>query len=88
MCGEYTSGGYNQDLWVQVHNYYSKFSVEEILNVWTSLYTHIVNLLSTITDKQMELQCKTEEQKTITLEWLVMDYIDHMNHHLQQIFAK
>jgi F0F1-type ATP synthase delta subunit len=81
-------GGYNQDLWVQVHNYHSKFSVGEILNLWTSLNTQIVNLLSTITDKQMELQCKTEEQKTVTLEWLVTDYIDHMNHHLKQIFTE
>ncbi|WP_338021796.1 DinB family protein [Bacillus pakistanensis] len=80
--------GYNQDLWVQVHQYHSKFSVEEILNIWTSLNTQIIYLLSAITDEQLELQCKTEEQKAVTLEWLVTDYLDHMNHHLKQIIGK
>ncbi|CAG9613247.1 hypothetical protein BACCIP111899_02461 [Bacillus rhizoplanae] len=81
-----TIHGYNQDLWVKIHNYQHTFSTEEILNIWTSLNKRIVNLLTNVTEKQWKLPCKTEDQNIVTLEWLVTDYIDHMNHHFKQIF--
>ncbi len=46
----------------------------------------IVKLLTNVTEKQWKLPCKTEDQNIVTLEWLVTDYIDHMNHHFKQIF--
>lgn len=79
---------YNQNLWVQVHNYQHTFSTEEILHIWISLNKRIVKLLTNVTEKQWQLPCKTEDQNIVTLEWLVTDYIDHMNHHFKQIFGE
>ncbi|MGF9964266.1 DinB family protein [Bacillus rhizoplanae] len=81
-----TIHSYNQTLWVQVHNYQHTFSAEEILHIWISLNKRIVKLLTNVTEKQWQLPCKTEDQNIVTLEWLVTDYIDHMNHHFKQIF--
>ncbi|HDX9579952.1 TPA: DinB family protein [Bacillus pseudomycoides] len=83
-----TIHSYNQDLWVEIHNYQHTFSTEEILHIWISLNKRIVNLLSNVTEKQWLLPCKTEDQDIVTLEWLVTDYIDHMNHHFKQIFGE
>ncbi|MFD0770267.1 DinB family protein [Bacillus sp. CGMCC 1.60114] len=80
------SYSYNQDLWMQVHNYQHTFSTEELLHLWISLNKRIIKLLTNVTEKQLQLPCKTEDQNIVTLEWLVTDYIDHMNHHFKQIF--
>ncbi|MBP0725841.1 DinB family protein [Bacillus sp. RG28] len=82
-----TLSGYNQVLWVQVHNYQESYSIKEILNLWRSINERIVKLLSNIKENQWNLSCKLEDQTIVTLEWLVSDYIQHMNHHLKQIFS-
>ncbi|MDM5155679.1 DinB family protein [Bacillus sp. DX1.1] len=82
-----TITGYNQELWVQAHNYQRSFSSDEILQLWQSINKQIIKLLTNVKDAQWQLPCKTEEQNIVTFEWLVTDYIDHMDHHLKQIFA-
>jgi len=82
-----TLSGYNQVSWVQVHNYQESYSIEEILNLWSTINNRIIKLLSKIDEKQWNLTCKLEDQTIVTLEWLVSDYIQHMKHHLKQIFS-
>ncbi|MEN1934038.1 DinB family protein [Paenibacillus sp. 102] len=79
--------GYNQDLWVYAHNYQQSFSSNEILKLWEAINTQIIKLLNNVKNEQWQLTCKLEGQHEVTLEWLVTDYIDHMNHHLTQIFT-
>ncbi|MED4651024.1 DinB family protein [Bacillus pseudomycoides] len=80
--------GYDQDLWVQVHNYQQSFSANEILKLWEAINIQMIKLLSNVKNEHFQLTCKLEDQQEVTLEWLVTDYIDHMNHHLNQIFTK
>lgn len=83
-----TLSGYNQDLWVHTHNYQQSFSSNEILKLWEANNIQIIRLLNNVKNEQWQLTCKLEDQQEVTLEWLVTDYIDHMNHHLNQIFKK
>lgn len=80
--------GYDQDLWVQVHNYQQSFSANEILKLWEAINIQMIKLLSNVKNEHWQLTCKLEDQQEVTLEWLVTDYINHMNHHLNQIFTK
>ncbi|WP_459500189.1 DinB family protein [Bacillus sp. C1] len=80
--------GYDQDLWVYAHNYQHSFSTNEIIKLWEALNTQIIKLLNNVKNEQWQLTCKLEDKQEVTLEWLVIDYIDHMNHHLDQIFTK
>ncbi|WP_347269301.1 DinB family protein [Bacillus sp. TL12] len=82
-----TLTGYNQDSWVYAHNYQQSFSSNEILKLWEAINTQIIKLLNNVKNEQWQLICKLENQQEVTLEWLIKDYIDHMNHHLTQIFA-
>ncbi|MFS1514964.1 DinB family protein [Bacillus sp. SM2101] len=78
---------YNQDLLVKVHNYQHSFKTDDLIIVWVGLNTQIVNLLKHVTKEQWELPCLLENKQPVTLKWLVNDYINHLSHHLEQIFS-
>ncbi|MCK6255504.1 DinB family protein [Fictibacillus sp. KIGAM418] len=82
-----TLKSYNQDFFVEIHDYQHSFTVEDILQLWISINKQIAALLVNVSEEQWKLECKVDAQNIQTLEWLVRDYIDHMNHHLGQILA-
>ncbi len=82
-----TLKSYNQDFFVEIHDYQHSFTVEDILHLWISINKQIAALLVNVSEEQWKLECKVDAQNIQTLEWLVKDYIDHMNHHLGQILA-
>ncbi|MDZ5608554.1 DinB family protein [Bacillus pseudomycoides] len=82
-----TLTGYDQDSWVYAHNYQQSFSSNEILKLWEAINIQIIKLLTNVKTEQWQLPCILEDQQEVTLEWLVTDYINHMNHHLAQIFT-
>ncbi|MBY0598605.1 DinB family protein [Bacillus bingmayongensis] len=82
-----TLTGYDQDSWVYAHNYQQSFSSNEILKLWEAINIQIIKLLTNVKTEQWQLPCRLEDQQEVTLEWLVTDYINHMNHHLAQIFT-
>ncbi|MED2974623.1 DinB family protein [Fictibacillus sp. B-59209] len=82
-----TLKSYNQDFFVEIHDYQHSFTVEDILQLWISINKQIAALLVNVSEEQWKLKCQVDAQNIQTLEWLVRDYIDHMNHHLGQILA-
>ncbi|MCQ6268661.1 DinB family protein [Fictibacillus sp. WQ 8-8] len=82
-----TLKSYNQDFFVEIHDYQHSFTVEDIIHLWISINKQIAALLVNVSEEQWKLECKVDAQNIQTLEWLVKDYIDHMNHHLGQILA-
>ncbi|UZJ78561.1 DinB family protein [Fictibacillus sp. KU28468] len=82
-----TLKSYNQDFFVEIHDYQHSFTVEDILHLWISINKQIAALLVNVSEEQWKLECKADAQNIQTFEWLVRDYIDHMNHHLGQILA-
>ncbi|MES9672850.1 DinB family protein, partial [Bacillus pseudomycoides] len=50
--------GYDQDLWVQVHNYQQSFSANEILKLWEAINIQMIKLLSNVKNEHWQLTCK------------------------------
>ncbi len=75
---------YSQDEWVTVQNYCKEDS-QKILDLWKAYNTHILHIFETYPKDKLEV--KWDIQGDIqTSEWLIIDYVDHMEHHLKQIF--
>jgi len=77
---------YNQDQWVDLQGY-RDIPIEEVMNLWIGLNKKIINVISKISQDQLTLQCDIGNNQLRTLEWLIQDYLDHMEHHFNnQIF--
>jgi len=90
--------GYVQDQWVSSQNYRNE-SWAEVIQLWSSYNLHLVHVASAIRE---DVLTKPRTPHTLdqiafnlvdkndpaTLEYLIRDYLDHLRHHLNQIFAE
>jgi hypothetical protein len=90
--------GYEQDQWVNSQKYRDE-SWSEVVQLWSSYNLHLVHVASAIPE---DILTKPRSRHTLdqiafklvdkndpaTLEYLIRDYLDHLRHHLDQIFAE
>lgn len=77
---------YDQDFWVKAQNY-QNISSPEIISLWKVLNKQIVHIVENIPDEALHRACDTTktEPRIFTLEYLIQDYIDHLQYHLKTI---
>ncbi|HYG16084.1 MAG TPA: DinB family protein [Bacteroidia bacterium] len=79
---------YRQDEWVAFQEY-QHAPTEEVIELWKLLNLQICRTIDNMPPEKLEYTCdtgKTAEQLH-TLEFLIDDYIVHMQHHLKDILA-
>jgi hypothetical protein len=88
--------GYEQDRWVSVQKYHEE-SWPELIQLWSSYNLHLLHVVSAIPEA-IRTRTRTshnldqiawqmvDKNEAATLEYFIRDYVDHMRHHLNQIF--
>lgn len=90
--------GYEQDQWVNSQNYRDE-SWSELIQLWSSYNLHLVHVASAIPEDVLTRPRSrhtldqiafnlVDKNDPATLEYLIRDYLDHLRHHLDQIFAE
>ena len=80
--------GYAQNDWVRIQNYNEK-DTEQLVNLWKVYNEHILFIMQNTPDKNLEIKLNAEQpfENADTLYFLMKDYVDHIDHHLKQIFG-
>lgn len=78
---------YMQDEWVEI-NAYSTQSKENLIQLWSSYNIHLAHVIKNIPEFKFNYECILPDGSKVTLEFIIKDYIDHMIHHLDQIYSK
>ena len=80
--------GYAQNDWVRIQNYNEKDS-ERLVNLWKVYNEHIFYIMQNTPEKNLNIKINAEDafENADTLFLLMKDYVDHMDHHLKQIFS-
>lgn len=76
-------GRYHQTEWV-THNHYSELSISHLIAFWEAYNRHLLEVIKRIPEEKL-LKVVNVAGEEHTLEWIIQDYIDHMEHHLAQI---
>lgn len=63
---------------------------DDVIALWTLVNKQIANVLTSMDPKNYSKLCDSNryETKMNTLEWLAMDYVKHLKHHLNQVIEK
>ncbi len=77
--------GYSQDDLVRI-NGYQEMPIQEIVQLWLTLNRQIARVWKTLPLEKLPSKVLNTDGTESTLEWWVVDYIRHLEHHLQQIF--
>jgi len=77
--------GYKQDQWVD-HQNYAAADWQGMIRLWESYNEHVAFLIETIDPKYYNHTISIDDAGPFTLEFIMPDYVEHMKHHLRQIF--
>jgi hypothetical protein len=79
--------GYQQDEWVRLHGY-QEMPWADILAFWRHYNYFLVGLVKRIPEGCLGTPCVVGDSSTVTLEFLIEDYVLHMQHHLDHILQR
>lgn len=82
----FTVVGYKQENLVVVNNY-QQLPAGHLLSLWQQLNRQIIYVIENIPAEKLSTPVIIPPAKNETLQWLIVDYVDHMEHHLRQIFG-
>ncbi len=77
---------YDQDRLV-VSNAYNTADADELISLWRALNKRIEKIMRAQKPESLKLLIITPEGDTFDLQFLMTDYIDHMEHHFKKLFA-
>jgi hypothetical protein len=78
--------GYEQNGWMATQSY-QKRSWSDLVTLWTAYNQHMLHLMVTTPAEHLNIPCKIGGDVSGPLEFLMIDYVAHMEHHLNQISA-
>lgn len=74
---------YDQDFWVKANDYQNQ-DYQSVIELWKLTHFQIVRTWANILDDQLDKKIPVKDEHP-TLRFLMEDYINHLDHHLQQI---
>lgn len=75
---------YNQDELVRVNDYQNG-KTKDIIELWYSINNRILDLMKKQTESTLNYKIEREKGEITDLRFLMKDYVDHLEHHLNQI---
>jgi hypothetical protein len=78
---------YAQNLWVETQGYQSE-NWSDLVQLWKGYNLHLLHLISHIPLEKMANTCAIGSGGPVTMEFLIKDYVRHLQHHLDRSSAE
>ncbi|KIC02103.1 hypothetical protein OA88_10240 [Flavobacterium sp. JRM] len=80
----YNHRPYNQKDLVTI-NQYQTMEMEELIQLWYSINKQIIRLFKSVDEKALDYEILLSDGTMINLDFLMKDYVEHLEHHINQI---
>ncbi|PSR55040.1 DinB family protein [Adhaeribacter arboris] len=77
---------YQQDQWVNIQAYQQE-NKDILISLWESYNRHLAHVITQVANENLEKECRGKDGSTVTLAFLIEDYLRHLEHHLHQIIV-
>jgi DinB superfamily len=74
---------YDQNKW-NSYNFYQQIDRQQIINFWLVYNKQLLELIRRIPNENLERKCLVGE-KVLSLDFIINDYVAHLEHHLRQV---
>jgi len=78
---------YNQNEWVRIQNY-TKLEWHDLIRFWNEINQQLCHVIEHLPAEAKLNRCNIGKEEPVTLEFVVKDYLRHMQHHIDQILEK
>jgi len=87
LASAYVGPGYTQREWVALHGYRER-PWRELLEIWGAANRQLAAVVERVPAAKLATPCTIGDDPPETLEFVMRDYLRHMQHHLEQIRAE
>jgi len=84
--GEFIGPSYDGPGWVKLGGY-ATAPWQDVIDLWKSLNQSLARVLDGIPADRLTARCRVGNGDPVTIEFVIDDYIAHMQHHLDHIFS-
>lgn len=78
------SAPYEQERWVELGGYVSRPWLE-LVDFWLAYNRHLLHVARTMRPEFYQTEVVIDGHEPVTLEFVVIDYVRHLEHHLRQL---
>lgn len=68
-------------------NQYQKIDIQELTQLWFTINKQMVRLMKSVDEKALDYKIILADGSEIDLRFLMTDYVEHLEHHINQIRA-
>jgi hypothetical protein len=79
--------GYEQTAWVRIQRH-NKRPWNSLVVLWAAYNHHLSHVIDGIPEDTESLPCKIGDEDPVRLDFLVIDYLRHLRHHLKDLLDK
>jgi hypothetical protein len=76
--------GYRQEDWVQIQSYQACLWAS-LVDLWSAYNRHLVHVIRNAPPETMQNKVSLDGAPPVTLDFLIADYVSHLEKHLRQI---
>jgi DinB superfamily len=66
-------------------NQYQTMDIDELTQLWFSVNKQIIRIMKSIDNQALDYKIALSDESVIDLRFLMTDYIEHLEHHINQI---
>jgi hypothetical protein len=77
---------YDQNAWVRIQQYHASEWVA-LVALWSAYNRHLSDVIDRIPVAAKSSPCNVGKEEPVTLEFVVQDYLRHVQHHVNQILV-
>jgi hypothetical protein len=81
---ELVTPGYAQEQWVETERFNDR-EWKELVQFWLAYNRHLLHLMSHVSPERLETIILIGNDDPVSLEFVMIDYVRHLKHHLKQI---
>jgi hypothetical protein len=75
---------YDQDNWNKFSRH-QKITGKQVISFWAEHNKYLAEMLQHIPEEALSRECNWGAEKNVTLDYLINDYVVHLEYHLRQI---
>jgi hypothetical protein len=87
LDGQFVGPSYDGRGWVEMGDY-AAMPWSDLIVLWKALNQALAAVLGRIPPERLSAECRIGEHPAATLEFVIDDYILHMQHHLDHILSR
>ena len=85
LAASYEGPTYEQESWVATQSYATE-SWPDLVNLWLHYNRHLLHIVRTVRESALTVPCAIGGSEPVPLSEVMASYVDHLEHHLAQIF--